>query len=277
MNWWCIVDNKIAKNFAQTYTDIGARDGWDRVQEYRRVAEYIANHPSKGSSSVASALETSRSRIRAWVDKDGRPDPVRGLEIAADNNWLSRNWDDPTSQAMNILVAWIFSGGSISSNTYQPRFVVESTTDADTVSSALNTIGITGRQQRKTSSNRGSEIVPAEDASILGRILTAWGAPVGNKNEQKPLSLPDYLTDSPHDICGDFARVYMTNRAVIRTNWRNQLQIREKRSRSYRQELANLFKTACPDSVEIVSAGNDLIYIHTNSPHELTQHPNVAD
>jgi hypothetical protein len=268
-------NNTIAEEFARTYSEIGPRDGWDRVQEYRRVAEYMAEHPNKGSTAVASALEIPRSRIRAWVDENGRPDPVRGLEIAADNGWITHNWDNPTSRALNILTAWTFSGGAISSDTYQPRFSVDSAAATSTVSCALNTIGIDERH-RNPSSRRGSEIVPDDDASILGRILTAWGAPTGNKNENQPLSIPNYLTDAPSDISEDFARVYLANRAVVRTDRDDQLQIHENRSTTYQQEIKNLFETISPDNTDIVCTG-DIIYIYSNNPHELNHYPQVTD
>lgn len=268
-------NNTIAQDFARTYSDIGGRNGWDRVQEYRRVAEYIAEHPDKGSAAVASSLELPRSRIRSWVDANGRPDPVRGLEIAADNGWLTHSWDDPTARALNILVAWVFSGGSISADTYQPRFAVDSAAATSAISSALNTIGIDERH-RNSSKHRGSEIVPADNASTLGRILTAWGAPTGDKNKKKPLSIPEYLTDSPSNIVEDFVRVYLANRAIVRTDRNDLLQIIEKRPTTYQQELKNLFKTTFPDNAEVLCTG-DIIYIYTDDSRNLNQYPQETE
>lgn len=272
MNWWSIDDNKIAKNFAQTYTDIGARDGWDRVQEYRRVAEYMAEHPNKGSCAVASALELPRSRLRSWVDDDSRPDPVRGLEVAADKGWLTRDWDDSTARALNVLVAWIFSGGSIIVKNKSAYFTVDSERAEDVVKMVLATAGVGVTLTRQTESARATEIIPDEHQTVLGRILSAWGAPVGTKNRDTDLSVPAYLKNAPDTIVREFARTYVANRGLVRTDRSDQLQISEERNAAYRNQLQHLFERAFPESTRITSS-DVIIYIYADNTSEIASYP----
>jgi hypothetical protein len=132
----------LSKKLARTYND--AHDGWERVQEYQRVLEYTAENPNKGSSAVAKALDLPRGRIRSWVDGGSRPDPVRGIQAAEGNGWLNLGWNDRQLAALNVLVAWIFSGGSITTETYGPRFVINEQT-RDTIERALDILDVESR------------------------------------------------------------------------------------------------------------------------------------
>lgn len=74
----------VARALADTYRGGYAPDPWERVTEYQRVLEYTAEHPNKGSSAVASALELPRGRIRPWMD-GARPDPVCAIQTAEEH------------------------------------------------------------------------------------------------------------------------------------------------------------------------------------------------
>jgi hypothetical protein len=89
-------DSNVVKVFARTYGRSDSRDGWDRVQDYRRVIEYTAEHPKKGSQAVATALEIPLERIRPWIDDEARPDPVRGIQTTEAHGWLDLDWDGDT-------------------------------------------------------------------------------------------------------------------------------------------------------------------------------------
>jgi len=58
----------LIKRLARTYN--GINDPYQRIENYRRVNTYAADHPSKGSAAIANALGFQRSRIRPWVDGD---------------------------------------------------------------------------------------------------------------------------------------------------------------------------------------------------------------
>ena len=90
---------------ASTYPRDGELEAWARVQEYRRVQSFCAEHPEKGSHVVSTALELPRSRIRPWVDGDAKPDPVRAIDSARDRGWLDVDVDSDLGHAWKRLVA----------------------------------------------------------------------------------------------------------------------------------------------------------------------------
>ncbi len=85
------------------------------------MRRYVSQHPSKGSYAISNALELPRGRVRGWID-DGKPDAARGIEVARDYGWLDATMQDQTFLALNTLVANVFSGGSIATDTFVPSF-----------------------------------------------------------------------------------------------------------------------------------------------------------
>lgn len=243
-----------AHQLANTYSTVNEIAPWSRVQEYRRVTDYTAHHPNQGSSAVASALNLPRSRIRAWVDDDdGMPDPARGIDTARKQGWLDINSDSTDGRPWVQLVAWVFSGGSISRNTHQPLFFVREDTqrrlsrnELDVLRTALEEIGVghqfvdrddTGRTDQAT------HIHPAEHGVLVGRLLAAMGAPVGEKNTETPIHLPDWLWQSTQKTQRTFCRIYLLNRASVR-NREPRFVFREQRPDSYHDDVAKLFRIA---------------------------------
>jgi hypothetical protein len=104
----------VRERFIGTYgTSSETADATTLVANYERVVEYVADHPNQGSTAVATALDLPRGRIRAWVDGDGRPDAVRGLETLTANGWLHLDWDTPALRALSCLITWLVVGGSL--------------------------------------------------------------------------------------------------------------------------------------------------------------------
>jgi hypothetical protein len=102
--------------FIDTYATSSTADSRTLVAQYEQVTE----HPDQGSSAVASALDLPRSRIRSWVDGDGRPDAVRGLDRLTARGWLHLDWDGPTLHALASLCAWTVAGGAITADNWAP-------------------------------------------------------------------------------------------------------------------------------------------------------------
>ncbi len=230
---------QLAKAVARTYG--GERDPWERVQEYQRVIKYAAEHPNKASTAVSSALDLPRGRIRSWVDGDGMPDPMRGIQICESHGWLDVDYTEPPCTGLNVLVAWVFSGGSINES-YVPSFAVESGASS-ILDTAFDHVGVRHTMFREDDDRRATEIRPADDASALGRLLVALGAPTGNKNPDAQMSLPEYLREAPFVTRLDFARTYLRNRGAVRTDRKNRpVQFREDRSRQYRAELRSFLR-----------------------------------
>ncbi|MDS0280002.1 hypothetical protein NDI85_19645 [Halomicroarcula sp. S1AR25-4] len=232
----------LIREFADTYDSASELSSWELVEQYQRVQEYAADHPRKGSAAVASALDLPRSRIRAWVDSDGRPDVVRGIHTADANDWFDLEWESTFGRHLTVLVAWVFSGGSIN-DAYRPAFAVTPRTQGF-VEVALETMGTGSTVYRNDAENRATELVPAADASVLGRLLVALGAPLGPKTRERALSLPSFLTVAPEPIRLVFARTYVVNRATARDERpTTPLQLAEERHPAYRAEVRALFES----------------------------------
>ncbi|MBX0297868.1 hypothetical protein [Haloarcula nitratireducens] len=232
----------LIESFAGTYNSSSTASSWELVQQYQRVLEYTSKNPNKGSSAVASALNLPRSRIRSWVDGDGRPDAVRGIQRAESHGLLDLSWEGQTLRSLTTLVAWIFSGGSIN-EVYVPSFAL-SGGDRDIVESALEDLGAGWTEFNAGESDRVTELRPTEDASVLGRLLLTLGAPLGAKNRETDLQLPRYLHDAPEELRLLFARTYIGNRATDRADRpKTPIQLAEKRSPVFREELRSFFES----------------------------------
>ncbi|ELZ12113.1 hypothetical protein C478_10953 [Natrinema thermotolerans DSM 11552] len=233
--------------FARTYQGGGYDDPVAAVEEYRTVMDYAADHPDAGSQAIATALDLPRSRIRTWLEDDGSPDVVRGLETAREYGWLVATYDDPEFTALNTLVADIFSGGSITDETYVPSFTLNHRGEDSHVLDALELAGVE-YQVLVDRDGRADEVRPTTDASVLGRVLAVLGAPVGPKANQR-LSLPGYLEDAPDEIREQFVYAYLENRAIAHEG-KETLTIREDRNQDYLESLAALIDDVAGGGVQ---------------------------
>jgi len=221
---------------ARTYDSRAYGDTWDAVEDYRRVMRYASHHPNKGSGAVSSALDLPRGRVRPWLD-GSKPDSVRGLETARDYGWLGAGYGDAGFAGLNVLVANVFSGGSIAVDTYQPSFALNHRGEESHVFDALELAGVdydvVGDRE-----SRADEARPTEDGSVLGRVLAVLGAPLGPKADQR-LALPGYLAEAPADVREQFVYAYLENRAIEHEG-KATLTVREDRNREYLDALAAL-------------------------------------
>ncbi|QCW05221.1 hypothetical protein [Natrinema pallidum] len=251
-----------ADALARTYSPPSYSDPVDVVKDYGRTMDYASRHPNKGSSAIASALELPRGRIRPWLD-GAKPDAVRGIETARDYGWLEAEYGDPEFTAHNTLVANVFSAGSISEQYYRPSFALNHRGEDSHVLDALELAGCEYRivADRR---DRADEARPTEDASVLGRVLAALGAPVGPKADQQ-LALPTYLTDAPDDVRETFVYSYLENRAIEHDD-KATLTVREARNRTYLESLAALIDDVAGGGV---SLGERDIVISADAAREL--------
>ena len=237
------------EGFARTYDDQTFDDPWTAVTQYWEVKDCTATHPDNGSTAVANALDLPRDRIQRWIEDDGRPDPVRGIQTAEDRGWLPLTIDDDQFQAVNTLVAWVCSSGSIDER-FAPTFVVDDAVGRQRIMDALDELGVDGRVIREDDSGRATEITPDSDASALGRILAVLGAPqVGKDSEAEP-SLPEYLRFAPAGVRSRFVDVYLFNRAQISADTQT-LSLHENRREEYLAELATLIQQVSGGDVSV--------------------------
>lgn len=231
---------------ARTYDTPGYADPWECVEDYFEVLGYTAEYPEKGRTAVGRALGLPPSRVREWMN-GSVPDCVRGLKTADGNGWLDLSYRDRTFRGLNAFVAWTFSGGSIN-RVYVPYFVVEDD-DRDRLDRAADAVGVDLDFTRRAEPGRATELRPVEDASVLGRVLAAMGAPVGQKNDRAEIALPAYLEDAPATVRREFARTYLENRGEL--SGTGDCTFREERPERYLRSLAALVADATGERVTV--------------------------
>lgn len=262
---------------ASTYPRNGELEAWARVQEYRRVQSYCADHHEKGSHAVATALELPRSRIRPWVDGDAKPEPVRAIDTARDLGWLDVDVDTDHGHAWTRLVAWIYSGGSLTADSYQPRFYARTDdkkrfvkSEMDVLATALDDVGLNYRVIERTEKapeamfgdERVNEIVVDEHATLFGRCLAAAGAHTGRKSTETPERLPEWLFDAAPETRAVWCRAVVLNRGTIREHG-PALAIKEERAESYQDDVERLFTDLThPD---LVSRSGHSLYLDSRA------------
>jgi len=231
----------LSKAIANTYAAVGDVSPWELCQQYQQMLTYTAEHPEAGRVAVARAIgeNVPTSRVRVWLN-GGMPDAMHGIQACEEQGWLDLTWDGPTLHNFAIVVAWIFSGGSISDR-WMPYLTVDD--DTRTVAcDVFRALGDRPKTVRNDDSDRATEVRPTVARAPLGRLLTVLGAPHGSKASGTPLSLPPWLADAPRSVRLAFVRTYVTNRGTPRADRPNTpLQINENRSAAYRRELTALF------------------------------------
>lgn len=264
-----------AKALANTYVKIRNRTGWQRVQEYQRVLEYRGEHPNAGSQAVATALELPRSRIRPWFD-GARPDPVYAIDTTETNGWLDTQPGDRTFEALSVLTAWVFAGGSIARESWVPLFVVGSSDPCGLAVEALETVGLSAHTERAHDPERATEIRPAESGGPhLGRYLHAvGGAPIGNKANRTDISLPTWLSTVSDSTRLRFARTYVSLRGTAMNERHGYVQqLREERTQTFINSLSDLFQSLTPPGT--VTTGQKIIRLRPAAARELDVVPSL--
>ena len=203
---------KIEKRLARTYNTPSYDDPYDVVRDYRRVQRAAANHPNKGSSALSNIVELPRGRIRGWIDDDAdsMPDAVRAISVAQNNGWL-----DPagaTALALAALAGHLLGGGAITERNYVPSVCAGRRVSLAAVEPVFQQLGVTTTRRHTEIDNRASEILPAEHASIVGRMMVAWGCPHGGRSELT--SLPDVLNQLGAAGKTAFLEAYILHRGV---------------------------------------------------------------
>jgi hypothetical protein len=259
-----------AAALARTYG--GDRDGWTRVQEYQRVQEYAAANPNAGSSAVASALELPRGRVRPWLDGT-KPDPAHAVATADQQGWLDAQPGDRTFEALSLLTAWLYAGGSLDTTHFMPHLSV-SDGDPRALGHELFTAVRIDSELLERGGGKGAEIRPTGDGiTHLGRYLHAvMGAPAGTKAEQ--VQLPQWLAQVPRATQTRWVQLYVCLRGVVINGGRIQLQ--EQRSHGYRTGLAAIIRTVV-DDVSAVTVGDVAVRIAAEHAPFLDVVPRLPD
>jgi hypothetical protein len=228
-----------AHELVRTYSPPSYADPWECIQDYERVQRYTAEHPKQASQAISTAGYLPRSRIRSWVDSDGRPDCYRGLQTARENGWLVEYWT-VTPRGLDQLAAWLFASGSIN-DAWVPLFVADTEMEIERLRSAAQDAGVSLTSTREDE-DRPLEWRPRRDGSVLGRVLHTWIGVRGDKSS-KTMQFPRYPQYARRDIARDFIRIYVNLRAVERDDRPDErIQIMEDRSDAYRRDLVALLE-----------------------------------
>ncbi|MFC4357759.1 hypothetical protein ACFO0N_07330 [Halobium salinum] len=245
-----MVASDFAQDLARTYN---GSDSWERVEDYQRCFKYAAEHPQKGSYAVASALDLPRGTVRQWIERGSKPDPVHAVETADELGWLDVPSKDATGRALNLLVAGIYSGGSVSKS-FVPTWTIDREPVELLLSTALEQAGSGAKRIDRMSDSRATELAPAEHASVLGRLLVTLGAPQGTKNESTVTDLPEYLESVERRVHVEFAKMYILNRATS-LEGKDTLQLNESRTTLYKRELAEFLSMVAGEPVRATKNG----------------------
>ncbi|WP_137289908.1 hypothetical protein [Natronorubrum halophilum] len=236
------------RDLARTYDGGAYSDPWTAVFDYQAVLRYASQHPNKGSHAIATALEIPRSRIRPWLDSGSKPDPVRGIETARNYGWLDAAYLDPEFQALNTLVANVFSEGSIGSSRFQTSFALNHRDHRSHVIDALEGSGLEYEFHHEDDNGRATEVRPTDDSSVLGRTLAVLGAPIGSKAAREDVTPPWSLEDTSFETRELFVLSYLANRAIHHRD-KETVHIQENRPKANRDELAGLIEDVAKESV----------------------------
>jgi len=257
---------RLSRTLANTYSTAADATPWELCQQYQAFLEYTADHPDAGRARVANNMLADESvppgRVRTWLD-GGMPDAMRGIQAAEAHGWLDWEPDTTGTRALNCLVAWIFAGGSINAR-YVPLLAIEDQTQpcATTLLETVTGEPPAANERGPTDDGRAraTELRPRTDASPLGRLLVALGAPRGTKHADRTgLSLPAYLDSAPRELRVDWARTYVWLRGTLRDDRSaERVQISTERPQSFKRELHALFESLVVDAVR--GSSRDVTY-----------------
>lgn len=234
-----------AQRLARTYSNREYTDPWEKVLDYRRVQEYAAEHPKHGRVRVGNALDIPPSRVRAWIN-NGMPDSVRGIQSAIDHGWLNTDPAGETAAGLVELLAHILAGGSITADAYVPAVTVARRVSLSEIESAFERVDVQTAIRHSEIAERATEVIPSDDASVLGRCLVTMGASAGKKDEQD--DFPTVVWDVPSAVRKSFAQIYVVHRATDFPQ-KQTMVIREDRSTAYLNELREVLEEVTGETV----------------------------
>lgn len=221
------------------------------VQQYRQAHKLRNSDSNRSRASIAREVERSPSAVREWLVEGAKPPEVKAIETAKEYDWLPLHGDDSVFEGVNKLLGWVYSGGWINPDTYQPSVTVNHPLHQSIASHVLQPLGNPWRSIREGDTDRTHELRPRDGGAILGRLLHALGAPRGRKAAQ-PVSLPSYLEQVESYYRRQFARMYLLHRgAPANDDDGTGLTIQESRSVEYFTELHTFFRAVTDGQVSL--------------------------
>jgi len=250
--------------FARTYSH--SANPAAIVDLYHDYQQLRAKHPNAGSSKLASKLGVKRSIIRKWVDDDAVPYVVKGVQTAETRGWIPMDFDSVEFRAMNRLVAWVVSSGSIHGERWSVQFVVDDDRARERLEAALTMLDLDGGEYEEAGTKiNGTLIGVGSDGSVLGRVLYSLGTPKGDGKRRPDVQLPPYLDRAPAGIRRAWLTEYLKNRRREQHGepW---ISFGEDRPASYQRQFVELVEDVTGASAS--ASGTD-IYVSADAVREL--------
>lgn len=235
------------------------KDPWEAVKLYREATKRPNNW---GAQRVASAINSdssnefegiSRGEVRAWVDDDSMPDAARAVEVARDLGWDADGWTD-TTEALAKLVIGVYAFGSIVEKNYVPSWSPDNEESRAEIEDALTWAGVGYQHVERDADAQGDEIRPGQHGTKLGRALVVGGAPVGDKNSQSVLGLPEWVDDAPMVLKMQLAVLFVRGRGAEQPGKATRT-IRTDRGQQYFDDVARLIQDVTGESATVGEHG----------------------
>lgn len=219
------------------------------VEQYRRANELRKGDPERSRASIAREVGRPPSTLRRWLVDGAKPSEIKAIETAEQYNWLPLHSDDRIFDAINQLTAWVYGGGWINPDTFQPSITVNHRLHFAIARHVIDPLGNDWRSIRDDTT-KTQELRPRDGGAVLGRLLHAIGAPIGRKSDQT-LTLPSYLNRVDAYHRQQFARMYLVHRGAPANTEGVGLTIQETRSKEYFYTLQALFEDVTEEPITL--------------------------
>jgi hypothetical protein len=253
------------QEIAETYDP---KSGWKTVTQYRESIRLREENPEMARAEIARQVGRPASAVRGWLKENKTPRVVSGIRIARNRGWLDIDPDSERFSALNKLVAWIFSGGGISVDTFVPHFSVDDPVMLTAVAHQFGWLQLAYRCRNQEDPAQHLEVTPAEGGAVLGRVLSLLGAPRGVKAQLEDISLPSYLSTVGYEHQRDFVRIYLLNRRSDPEQTGSYIQSIP--SEAYANELRDLIASVTTGSATV--GHQNRIWVSAESLYDLTEH-----
>ncbi|QZX99790.1 hypothetical protein [Halobaculum rubrum] len=227
------------QSLARTYNPQSYPDPANLLEDYDRVMEYASKHPDHGRTRVGTALELPPSRVRTWIE-GGKPDAVHAVETARELGWLDATLQDAIGDACAVLAAGIYTCGSIDNDRIVPAWNPSTRIARQLIIHGLEVVGTGYSLRHAGESDRPTEIIPATNASVFGRVLVCLGIPQGDFTMVK--SLPNWFDQLSTGTRRTLALLWVCERATAQDD-KDTLMIQGRyRGEFYRRTVADLIR-----------------------------------
>ncbi len=164
--------------FASTYR-VGKNPGGYR---YLHLYEQVSESDETGYKLMKQIDDLKLSSIQSW-GQGSRPYVKNGTEAVRELGWITPTAEGKTALALTSLVAWVFARGSIRSDSHYPVFSINSCDHRTSFEEIADTLNLSYEIIREDDPDRAGEARPTDNSSVLGRLLSVLGAPLGKKSE----------------------------------------------------------------------------------------------